>query len=61
MLSQPPTPSLFASIAEYALANLPRFAVPLFLRLSTQDTMQTTGTNKQQKAKLREQGVDMLN
>ncbi|KAI9854986.1 MAG: hypothetical protein M1813_000593 [Trichoglossum hirsutum] len=58
ILCHPPTPSLLASIADYALANLPRFAVPLFLRVATKDTMQLTGTNKQQKAILREQGVD---
>ncbi|KAH0550996.1 hypothetical protein GP486_007642 [Trichoglossum hirsutum] len=58
ILSQPPTPSLLASIADYAFANLPRFAVPLFLRVATEGTMPLTGTNKQQKAALREQGVD---
>ncbi|KAH0536488.1 hypothetical protein FGG08_006641 [Glutinoglossum americanum] len=58
ILSQPATPALLASIANYALTNLPRFAVPLFLRIMTEGGMQITGTNKQQKAIFREQGVD---
>ncbi|KAI9766638.1 MAG: hypothetical protein M1840_006449 [Geoglossum simile] len=58
ILSQPPTPSFFTDLADYATASLPRFAVPLFLRVVESGAMQTTGTNKQQKATLREQGVD---
>jgi len=58
VLSQAPTPSLFTDLADYAIASLPRFAVPLFLRVVEKGAMQTTGTNKQQKTTLREQGVD---
>ncbi|KAI9682140.1 MAG: hypothetical protein M1817_000194 [Caeruleum heppii] len=56
VLAESPSPALMRSLAAHALADLPRYAVPLFLRL-TRD-MQTTGTNKQQKHALRGQGVD---
>jgi hypothetical protein len=38
------------------LRNLPRFAAPIFLRVTTE--MQATGNNKQQKHVLRTEGVD---
>ncbi|PSR78057.1 hypothetical protein BD289DRAFT_444448 [Coniella lustricola] len=47
-----------ASLAQHVRASLPKFAVPLFLRLIEPGQMQTTGTNKQQKHNLRSQGVD---
>lgn len=48
------------SIAEHALSTLPRYAVPLFLRVSRGADLgsaQTTGTNKQQKSHFRNAGV----
>lgn len=47
-----------SSLAAHARARLPRYAVPLFVRLLKEVGSQTTGTNKQQKGTLREQGVD---
>ncbi|KAJ9661104.1 long-chain fatty acid transporter fat1 [Coniosporium apollinis] len=44
------------SLAEHAMSTLPRYAVPIFLRVTRQ--MEMTGTNKQQKHILREQGCD---
>ncbi|KAF2454317.1 putative long-chain fatty acid transporter [Lineolata rhizophorae] len=44
------------TIARHALANLPKYAVPVFVRV-TRD-MAATGTNKQQKVALRNEGVD---
>jgi acyl-CoA synthetase (AMP-forming)/AMP-acid ligase II len=52
-----PSPALLKAIAAHAKANLPRYAVPLFLRFTA--SMHRTGTNKQQKHILREQGVDV--
>ncbi|KAL8997930.1 MAG: hypothetical protein Q9169_002923 [Polycauliona sp. 2 TL-2023] len=43
-------------IASHVKANLPRYAVPIFLRVTKE--MQATGNNKQQKHVLRSQGVD---
>lgn len=51
-----PTPELLKSLAAHALKNLPRFAAPLFLRVTAE--MQSTGNNKQQKHVLRAEGVD---
>jgi acyl-CoA synthetase (AMP-forming)/AMP-acid ligase II len=51
-----PSGEVLASLATHALKNLPRFAAPLFLRVTTQ--MQSTGNNKQQKHVLRTEGVD---
>jgi acyl-CoA synthetase (AMP-forming)/AMP-acid ligase II len=56
VLAEEPSEKLLSSLAAHALATLPRFAVPLFVRLTKE--MQTTGTNKQQKHVLRSQGVD---
>ncbi|KAL8388187.1 hypothetical protein RB595_009394 [Gaeumannomyces hyphopodioides] len=49
-------PSVLRDLAEYAGRSLPKFAVPVFLRVVSE--MQSTGTNKQQKHGMREQGVD---
>ncbi len=38
--------------------GLPKYALPLFLRVVQNGTLVTTGTNKQQKNILRNQGVD---
>lgn len=43
-------------LANHASNNLPRYAVPIFLRFPR--SMQRTGTNKQQKHQLRQQGAD---
>ncbi|KKA16727.1 Long-chain fatty acid transporter [Rasamsonia emersonii CBS 393.64] len=51
-----PSAAVLESLAAHALANLPRYAVPLFLRVTPQ--MQATGNNKQQKHTLRVEGVD---
>lgn len=49
---------VLASLAAHAREKLPRYAVPLFLRLLREVGMQNTGTNKQQKHVLRQQSVD---
>lgn len=55
-LSEQPNKRLLADLAEHVHKRLPRFAVPIFLRLAKD--MQITGTNKQQKHIMRAQGVD---
>lgn len=47
---------LLGSVADHVKGILPRYAVPLFLRVTTE--MQATGNNKQQKHVLRIEGVD---
>ena len=56
VLAGQPNERLLTDLAQHAYKKLPRFAVPLFLRLTKQ--MQLTGTNKQQKHVVRSQGVD---
>jgi len=56
VLAEEPTDRLLSDLAKHAHATLPRFAVPLFLRLTK--NMEVTGTNKQQKHIVRSQGVD---
>ena len=51
-----PSSEVLNSLAQHALKNLPRFAAPLFLRVTPE--MQGTGNNKQQKHVLRTEGVD---
>ena len=51
-----PEPGLLDSLAAHVLQHLPRYAVPIFLRLAPE--MQSTGNNKQQKHVLRSEGVD---
>jgi acyl-CoA synthetase (AMP-forming)/AMP-acid ligase II len=57
VLTEQASPQVLLSLAEMAQRGLPRFAVPLFLRVTK--SMETTGTNKQQKHVLRSQGVDL--
>lgn len=68
-LAEQPTPHLMTSVAQHAMSTLPRFAVPLFVRIEAgagaveeDDALgplgNRTGTNKQQKHILRAQGVD---
>ncbi|KAI4592650.1 hypothetical protein KJ359_010552 [Pestalotiopsis sp. 9143b] len=47
----------FAALAEHCLARLPRYAVPIFLRVCRQ--LEYTGTMKMQKGRLRSEGVDL--
>ncbi|KAL8646937.1 MAG: hypothetical protein Q9226_006645 [Calogaya cf. arnoldii] len=47
---------VFDGIASHVKAKLPRYAVPIFLRVTKE--MQATGNNKQQKHVLRTQGVN---
>ncbi|KXX75946.1 Fatty acid transporter protein [Madurella mycetomatis] len=56
-----PRPELLASLAAHSREKLPRYAVPLFLRVLKEVGTQNTGTNKQQKHLLRQQGVDPAN
>ena len=53
-----PTSETLKSLAEHARGNLPKYALPLFLRLVQDDSAHSTGTNKQQKTHLRNEGVD---
>lgn len=56
-----PTPTsdeFLKSLSEHVAKTLPRYAVPVFLRITQPGKMQTTGTNKQQKHDLRTEGVD---
>ncbi|KFX90132.1 hypothetical protein O988_08329 [Pseudogymnoascus sp. VKM F-3808] len=55
ILAEPPSEQLMKSLAEHVKA-LPKFAVPLFLRV-TDGGGPITGTNKQQKHTLRAEGV----
>lgn len=52
-----PTPQVLASIATHAFSNLPRYAVPVFLRVVRE--IKGTGNNKQSKVALRNDGVDL--
>ena len=47
----------FASLAQHLRDTLPRYAVPLFVRL-TSHGMRLTGNMKHQKHEMREDGVD---
>ena len=51
-----PSPAVLNSVAHHVVDNLPKYAVPLFLRVMRE--MQATGNNKQQKHVLRTEGVD---
>lgn len=44
-------------LAEHCLAKLPRYAVPIFLRVTKQ--LEYTGTMKLQKGRLRAEGIDI--
>ncbi|KAI1116658.1 fatty-acyl-CoA synthase [Nemania sp. NC0429] len=47
----------FAALAAHCLARLPRYAVPLFLRITK--GLEYTGTHKLQKQKLRSEGIEL--
>ncbi|OIW22679.1 acetyl-CoA synthetase-like protein [Coniochaeta ligniaria NRRL 30616] len=53
-----PSSEVLKSMANHVQKELPKYALPLFLRVLKDQGMQTTGTNKQQKHHLREEGVD---
>ncbi|KAI1736063.1 acetyl-CoA synthetase-like protein [Xylaria scruposa] len=57
-LKTAPDEALLKSLAEHARAKLPKYAVPIFLRLGKGLSAAITGTNKQQKHNLRVEGVD---
>lgn len=46
-----------ARLAEHAIANLPRYAVPIFIRVVP--ALEYTGTMKMQKGRLRSEGIDV--
>jgi acyl-CoA synthetase (AMP-forming)/AMP-acid ligase II len=50
-------PAILRELAQHARKRLPRYAVPLFLRLLKREA-ETTGTFKHQKVSLRNEGVD---
>lgn len=52
-------PEVLESLASWCTNSLPKYAVPVFLRLVK--GMDATGTNKQQKPKLRLEGVQPEN
>lgn len=47
----------FERLAQHAISILPRYAVPIFLRVVSE--FETTGTMKMQKGKLRAEGIDL--
>ena len=51
-----PAKDILESIATFATNSLPRYGVPVFLRVVKE--LQMTGNNKQQKVELRKQGAD---
>lgn len=53
-----PTAEFLDSMGKQVQESLPRYALPLFLRVVHDSTAHTTGTNKQQKHVLRDQGAD---
>ncbi|KAI5253965.1 acetyl-CoA synthetase-like protein [Aureobasidium subglaciale] len=56
MLKSPPTSQTMKEIAAHAREKIPKFAIPLFLRVVRE--FEVTGTAKYTKHGLREQGVD---
>ncbi|WQF87814.1 Putative AMP-dependent synthetase/ligase domain, AMP-binding, AMP-binding enzyme domain, ANL [Colletotrichum destructivum] len=58
VLHDQPSEDVMKSIAQHVKNSLPKYALPIFLRVMPPEAMQTTGTNKQQKHVLRAQGVN---
>jgi len=54
--TSPISDTLLESLATFSRNSLPKYAVPVFLRVVTQ--VMATGNNKQQKHILRQEGVD---
>lgn len=53
-----PSDETLKTLAQHARRGLPKYALPLFLRVVKEGTLQNTGTNKQQKTNLRSEGVE---
>ncbi|KAL2179358.1 uncharacterized protein P884DRAFT_283292 [Thermothelomyces heterothallicus CBS 202.75] len=53
-----PSVETLRTLAKHVRAGLPKYARPLFLRAVKGGSLQTTGTNKQQKTNLRSEGVE---
>ncbi|KAK4186293.1 hypothetical protein QBC35DRAFT_274042 [Podospora australis] len=53
-----PSSETLRSLAEHVRAGLPKFALPLFVRVVKVEALHSTGTNKQSKVALRDEGVD---
>ena len=53
-----PSSEVLGSMAQHVLDRLPKYAVPIFVRVAKGGSLVVTGTNKQQKNVLRDQGVD---
>ncbi|KAL2169095.1 hypothetical protein VTG60DRAFT_6422 [Thermothelomyces hinnuleus] len=53
-----PSEETLRTLAKHVRAGLPKYALPLFLRAVKGGSLQTTGTNKQQKTTLRSEGVE---
>ncbi|KAI2622356.1 hypothetical protein GGR54DRAFT_598211 [Hypoxylon sp. NC1633] len=58
LVQEQPDDALLRSLAEHARNKLPKYAVPIFLRVGRGLMAAVTSTNKQQKHGLREQGVN---
>ena len=56
-LNKEPNEDLLKSLAHHTTSGLPKYAVPLFLRVTK--VVRTTGNNKQQKHILRNEGIDL--
>ncbi|KAK4142881.1 uncharacterized protein C8A04DRAFT_29458 [Dichotomopilus funicola] len=54
----PPSEETLKTLAKHVRKGLPKYALPLFLRVVHGGSLQTTGTNKQQKTSLRSEGVE---
>lgn len=50
---------ILAELATHARQNLPRYAVPIFFRVLADGAAHRTGTNKQQKTGLRNEGIEL--
>lgn len=57
VLGQEPDAAALQDLASHVKTKLPKYAVPLFLRV-IKGQMEITGTNKFQKVKVRDEGVD---
>ncbi|KAK3361994.1 hypothetical protein B0T24DRAFT_99515 [Lasiosphaeria ovina] len=53
-----PVGDTLKTLAEHVTTGLPKYARPLFLRVVSGGALQSTGTNKQQKHHLRNEGVE---
>ncbi|KAL2130073.1 hypothetical protein VTI74DRAFT_6930 [Chaetomium olivicolor] len=53
-----PSEEVMKDLAKHVRRSLPKYAFPLFLRVVKGGSIQTTGTNKQQKVGLRQEGVN---